>query len=96
MEVQNLNGGQVVVAAQNLSINQDGDVASVLHPESGKIFVVNQVGRRIIELCDGQHTVSRIAEAIRDEFVNVAAEKVASDVERFLVQAASKGLVTVQ
>jgi len=95
METLIFDAEQVLVAAQDLSINQDGDVASVLHPESGKIFVVNQVGRRIIELCDGDHSVSGIAAAISREFTNTASEKVSGDVGRFLAQAVSKGLVTV-
>jgi hypothetical protein len=95
MDTQIFDAEQVLVAAQDLSINQDGDVASVLHPESGKIFVVNQVGRRIIELCDGHHTVSGITAAISQEFTNATSEKVSGDVGRFLTQAVSKGLVTV-
>ena len=95
MDPHAVSSEQVPVAPSTLSINQDGDVASVLHPETGKIFVVNRVGRRIIELCDGSHTVSGIAATISNEFDHATAEKIAGDLERFLAQAASKGLVAI-
>lgn len=81
-------------ADQTLSVNEAGEVATVLHPPTGHIFVINGVARRIIELCDGQRKISDIKLILLEEFVVASPEKVNDDIKQFLTKAFHKKLVS--
>jgi len=53
----------VPVIVEGVTINDDGTATTtLLNPLSGHIFVTNRVGKRVIELCDGQKKVEAIAD----------------------------------
>ncbi len=78
---------------ETVVINRDYEVPSLLHPMTGKIFVTNWVGARVMELADGTRSVERIVELILEQFEGTAPEVVRQEVLGFLEDGADKGLV---
>lgn len=77
-----------------LIINDEAEAPSFLNPMSGEIFVTNRVGKRIMQLADGNLEVDAIvAEVIRD-FKGVSREVAIRDTEAFLAMSTEKGLIT--
>lgn len=60
----------------------DGSAVIVL-ADAGEVNVLNPVGTRIWELCDGARSVAQIAETIAAEF-EVTAERALEDTKEFL------------
>jgi hypothetical protein len=77
-----------------LIVNDERDTPSLLNPLSGRIFVTNPVGRRIIELADGSRDVAAIADEITRQFKGASSAQVRGDVQAFLEESAVKGLIT--
>lgn len=77
-----------------LSINEAGEVSTVLHPPTGHIFVINTVARRIIELCDGTRNLNDISKSIAAEFDGTTPARVTEDLDRFLGKAFQKKLIS--
>jgi hypothetical protein len=75
-------------------INDDHEVPSLLHPMTGKIFVTNRVGVRVMELADGVRSVDDIVESIVGQFRGAERDVVRNEVGAFLEESAEKGLVT--
>ncbi len=73
----------------------EGGVVTITNPVTGRVFVLNDVGRRIIELCDGTATVSDIISRLRSEFHGVESTKVETDVSDFLNACADAQLVEI-
>lgn len=69
------------------------DEAVLVLPHLGKINVVNDVGALIWEMCDGQHSVQQIVEAVCQQYdiENVKAEQ---DTLQFLDALAQCGAIT--
>jgi hypothetical protein len=59
--------------------------AVIVLADRGEVNVLNPVGTRIWELCDGSRSVRQIAEIIASEF-DVTAERALQDTEEFLGQ----------
>jgi hypothetical protein len=70
----------------------DGE-AVLVHPEQGKVTVLNGVGARLWELMDGQHTISEMARMIADEY-EVSLIKAETDALAFCQNLAGRGLLT--
>jgi hypothetical protein len=49
-------------------VKPDDPALVLLDPKSGKYFTLDAVGTQIWKLCDGAHTVSRIAELLAEEY----------------------------
>lgn len=81
-------------ACEGLSIEATGEVATLLHPQSGRIFVINAVAQRIFELSDGQRNVGEIIQILSSEFAGTSEDKVVEDINRFYEKATQKGLVS--
>jgi hypothetical protein len=62
----------------------DGSAVIVL-ADTGQVNVLNAVGTRVWELCDGSRSARQIAETIAAEF-EVTPEEASQDVEEFLQQ----------
>ena len=62
----------------------------LLYPE-GAVFI-NESGRAILELCDGQRTVAEIARVLGEQF----GVDVLGDVNEYLTLMAQRDLVTIQ
>lgn len=73
----------------------EGGVVTVTNPVTGRVFVLNDVGRRIIELCDGSASVSDIIAKLRSEFHGVEATKVGADIDDFLNACADAQLIEI-
>jgi hypothetical protein len=70
----------------------DGE-AVLVHPEQGKVTVLNGVGARLWELMDGQHTISEMARMIAEEY-EVSQIKAETDALAFCQNLAGRGLLT--
>jgi len=79
--------------ASGWSLHGESDMSDLMHKETGRIFVVNRVGRRVIEMCDGRRTVADIVQGLTREFNKVSVERVSRDVHRFLEEASKRGLI---
>ena len=77
-----------------LIVNDEPDAPSILNPMSGQIFITNQVGKRIMELCDGTRDLPGIVEELTRQFKGVSQETARRDAEAFLADSAKKGLIT--
>jgi len=62
-------------------VSEDGDVKSVF---------LNETGRAIIELCDGNSSNDNIAEEVSKEF-DISLEDVTSDVNEFIANLEKEG-----
>jgi radical SAM protein with 4Fe4S-binding SPASM domain len=65
----------------------------VLNPQRGQILQVNEVGRFILSLCNGQHSVERITEFVSKRY-GIPVEVSRKDVKRFLDLAYKEGIIS--
>jgi hypothetical protein len=77
-----------------LIINDEADAPSFLNPMSGQIFVTNRVGKKIMQLADGNLEVEAIVDEVTREFKGVAREVAVRDTDAFLAASTEKGLIT--
>jgi len=75
-------------------INDDSEVPSLLLPMTGKIFVTNRVGVRVVQLADGSHTSEEIVDRIVEQFQGAEKTVVGREVAAFLDAGTKKGLIT--
>ena len=71
----------------------DGD-AVLVTPERGEVKVLNEVGARIWDVCDGQLSASQIVELICDEY-QVEHDEAEKGVLEFLESLHARGLIIV-
>ena len=67
--------------------------AVLLDIESGEYFALNDVGKRVWDLCDGTRTVAQVADAICAEY-DVPPETAFDDTGALLDNLVGAGLVT--
>jgi hypothetical protein len=79
---------------ETLIINDNPEAPSLLNPTTGQILLTNRVGKRIIELADGNRDVEAIAEQVSREFRGAQSSDVVRHTESFLAESARKGIVT--
>lgn len=79
---------------ETVVINDDYEVPSLLHPMTGKIFVTNRVGVRVMELADGELSCDEIVNRIAAQFCGAEVDVVRDEVQAFLDDSTEKGLVT--
>ena len=68
------------------------ETAVLLDPQSGEYFSLSDVGARIWELCDGDHTDDAIAEQLATEY-DAPAETIRADALGLLAELESEGLL---
>lgn len=66
--------------------------AVVLLPESGSVIVLNEVGRVIWELIDGQRTPAELTAAVVAQY-EVTTEQAQADVQAFLADLRTRGAI---
>ena len=66
----------------------------LLHPDTSELHQVNDVGRRIWELADGQRSVGDISDAVAAEY-DVEPGVAQADVLEFLEELRTKDLIRV-
>ena len=71
----------------------DGE-AVLVTPAQGEVKVINEVGARIWEVCDGQISASQIVELICNEY-QVERDQAEKDVLEFLEALYTRGLIVV-
>lgn len=71
------------------------DEAVLIHPQQGKVRVLNSVGARLWELADGERTIAAMAAAIAGEY-DVSLAHAESDALTFCAQLAGRGLLTLE
>jgi hypothetical protein len=71
--------------APNLMINVDeGQVITATNPVTGRVFVLNDVAKKILDLCDGSTPVPDIELQLLRSFHGSSPEQVRQDVREFL------------
>lgn len=71
------------------------DEAVLIHPQQGKVRVLNSVGARLWELADGRRTVAELAAVIAGEY-EVSLAQAESDALRFCTDLLGRGLLTLE
>jgi len=61
--------------------------------EKGSVWVINPTGAKIIELCDGKHTVKEIIDIICKSFEQTNYETVEKDVWEFIKKLSEFGII---
>lgn len=78
---------------KGLVIRDLGPERVIYDSENDRVHVLNRTGRLVVELADGERTVSEIARALRARYGKDSDIDVTADVERFLAALAEKGLL---
>lgn len=69
-----------------------GESALLLDPNSGDYFSLTDVGARIWELCDGEHTIDEIADSLAAEY-DAPPETIRADAYELLEELGAAGLL---
>lgn len=77
-----------------LIVNDEAETPSFLNPMSGQIFVTNPVGKRLMELADGERSLEQIGEELSREFKGAQQADMVADATHFFEESHRKGLVT--
>jgi Coenzyme PQQ synthesis protein D (PqqD) len=73
---------------------QDKNFHTVIMDTIGRMFVTNEVGKYVIELCDGMRTLDQIVYVVGDRYAGIPLERVHKEVTRFLAAVTEIGVVT--
>lgn len=85
----------VPVRSDQLTVEQQGDgFYSVLAGAAGRVLITNNVGRLVLDLCDGERDTEQISAAVVEKFSNVPSDQVRSDVQNFITSAIEKEALT--
>ncbi|MGB2716699.1 MAG: PqqD family protein [Vicinamibacterales bacterium] len=79
-------------AIAGLVYSSDDVVPTILNPVTGQIFVTNEVGKRLLELCDGSRDVDALVAQIAAEFAGCSVDQARADVVEFLSRAVEQRL----
>lgn len=71
----------------------EGEAVLIL-ADTSEVNVLNGVGSRIFELCDGEHSVEQIVNTIVTEY-NVTQEEAMNDVTTFIDDLVQQNILTV-
>jgi len=74
---------------------EDPDGALLFNPDTNQIKVINNTALFIWKLCDGNHTLSSIVEALKKSFENVPEDKVKGEVKEFLNEMIQSGFIGI-
>lgn len=80
--------------ADDLQVDVDGDTATILEPKSGKMLVVNTMGRRILDYAATPTTIETIVAEIAGQTAGVIEpEEIEKDVQAFVDVAIAKNVL---
>ena len=77
---------------QWVSVREEAGSISVLNTSTGDVFIINEIGRRILELCGENIKVSELITTIEDEYD--VENDCAQDLIDFLKECKDGGLVS--
>lgn len=90
--MKSINDGTVIKHAGNaISREINGEVV-LLTPEDSTVHVLDEVGSRIWELCDGDATIAAIADTIVAEY-EVTREEAQADILEFIGKLFDLGVI---
>lgn len=69
-------------------------VAVIVNPESGIMYLLNEMGTYIWQLLDGTYTINDICNIV-DENYEASKEQISADVHAFFSELTEKQLVTI-
>lgn len=101
MEQETVGGAGTTAArlARNepVVIEEQGEgFHAVLASAAGNVLITNDLGRYILELCDGTKTADEIVSDITARYPDVPAARIAGDIDTFIDTATSKGALSWQ
>lgn len=84
----------VPVRREPLNIEEQGaGFHAVLVAASGRVLITNDIGRDVLNLCDGSLTEAAITDKLAAAHPDVPRARIAADVHDFLASAADKGAI---
>ena len=81
---------------QNPDVNireEDEDGALLFNPDTDQVQLVSRTGFYIWKLCAGEHTVTEIVNAFKEDYEEVPEQEVVSDVEEFINKMVETGFL---
>lgn len=88
-----LDPGEVLRRRRDVRYRHLEPECIVVRQEASEVLVLNQLGGRVLELVDGQHTVGALIRTVSAEHREVALADVERDVRRFLAELLAAGVV---
>lgn len=86
--------GRVPARREPLSIEEQGaGFHAVLAGATGRVLITNDVGRQVLNLCDGARDSKAITDALADAYGDVSRDRIETDVRGFLDTAIEKGAI---
>ncbi|MFN2472196.1 MAG: pyrroloquinoline quinone biosynthesis peptide chaperone PqqD [Gaiellaceae bacterium] len=77
---------------ERIVFEQAGEDQVLLDPDSGKYFLLNEVGARVWALCDGKRSVTDIVAVLASEY-DASEDTLARDVQELLDELADDRLI---
>lgn len=94
---ENVTTSAVPLRCEPLTVEQQGDgFYAVLAGAAGRVLVTNNVGRLVLDLCDGVRDTEQITTEVVGRFPKMPADRVAGDVGTFMDAAVAKEVLTWQ
>jgi hypothetical protein len=78
---------------ERIIISEEEGVVTLLDPNSGKTFVLNEVAKCILDLCDADRSIKEIADRVIQKFAGTQNAQVTEDVVNFLNTCEQNGVV---
>ncbi len=78
--------------APGIASRKIGEETVLVSPKTGKVFVLNETGGLIWEMCDGERSVDQVAAHLAAEF-GILPEQAGEDVLGLIQELAKRGLV---
>ena len=87
-----LNGDSVISLSQAIRYRSVAGDGVLVHLQSGRVIVVNEIGLRIVELLSDSASANQLVENIVGEF-DVTFEQAALDVDKYLSALANENIL---
>lgn len=82
------------VRREPLSVEEQGaGFHAVLAGATGRVLITNDIGRQVLDMCDGNRTEGVIVGELAAVHDDVPRERIAADVHHFLDSAMDKGAI---
>jgi PqqD family protein of HPr-rel-A system len=81
---------------ENLPFQRMDEETIVVDPRAREVHLLNETGARIWELLETAASVDELCEALAEEYEGASPEALRGDVEAFLTDLGSKGLVAAR
>jgi coenzyme PQQ biosynthesis protein PqqD len=84
--------GSCLRRGERVLTQQAADTCVLFHLDTGEYYALNEVGRRVWELCDGTRPVAELVAQLCQEY-DAPAETIAADVVELVTELADEQLV---